>query len=170
MQLSVPIFAGGYVNSTVRQATAAADEAREAYEYARDDLQLRVKREFDALKAGISRVRALEIALASADQVVLSNQKGVLAGTRTTLDVLIVEQQRFNTQVDLAQARYQLLVVVGDAARLRRRTERRSRSRASIACSNRRSRHCRSVILVAEDLDLRKSPKHREAALPRHHR
>ena len=101
---------GGYVNSTVRQATAAADEARESYEYARDDLRLRVKREFDAVKAGISRVRALGFALSSADQVVMSNQKGVLAGTRTTLDVLTVEQQRFNTQVDLARARYQLLV------------------------------------------------------------
>jgi protease secretion system outer membrane protein len=110
VQLSVPIFAGGYVNSTVRQATAAADEARESYESARDDLRLRVKREFDTLKAGISRVRALGVALTSADQVVMSNQKGVLAGTRTTLDVLTVEQQRFNTQVDLTRARYQLLV------------------------------------------------------------
>jgi outer membrane protein/protease secretion system outer membrane protein len=110
VQLSVPIFAGGYVNSTVRQAIAAADEAREGYEYARDDLRLRVKREFDALKAGVSRVRALETALQSSDQVVLSNQKGVLAGTRTTLDVLTVEQQRFNTQVDLARARYLVLV------------------------------------------------------------
>lgn len=110
LQLNVPIFAGGYVNSTVRQATATAEQARESYEYARDDLRLRVKREFDALKAGISRLRALEIALASSDQVVVSNQKGVLAGTRTTLDVLVVEQQRFNTQVDLAKARYQLLV------------------------------------------------------------
>jgi outer membrane protein, protease secretion system len=110
LQLSVPIFNGGYVNSTVRQATATAEEAREGYEYTRDDLKLRVKREFDALKAGIARVRALEQAMASADQVVLSNQKGVLAGTRTTLDVLTVEQQRFNTQVDLAKARYQLLV------------------------------------------------------------
>jgi len=110
LQLNVPIFNGGYVNSTVRQATAAAEEARESYEYARDDLRLKVKREFDALKSGISRVRALEVALASSDQVVVSNQKGVLAGTRTTLDVLLVEQQRFNTQVDLAKARYQLLV------------------------------------------------------------
>lgn len=110
VQLSIPIFAGGYVNSTVRQAIAAAEEARESYEFARDDLRLRVKREFDTLQAGISRVRALGVALTSADQVVLSNQKGVVAGTRTTLDVLTVEQQRFNTQVDLTQARYQLLV------------------------------------------------------------
>ena len=67
---------------------------------------MRVKREFEALKAGISRVRALEQAVASADQVVLSNQKGVQAGTRTTLDVLTVEQQRENAQVELAKARY----------------------------------------------------------------
>jgi protease secretion system outer membrane protein len=109
LQLNVPIFAGGYVNSQVRQATAAADEAREAYEYARDDLRLRVKREFDGLKAGISRSRALEVALKSGDQMVRSNQKGVQAGTRTTLDVLTAEQQRFNTRLDLAKARYQLL-------------------------------------------------------------
>jgi len=110
LQVNVPIFAGGYVNSQVLQATAAAAEAREAYEYARDDLRLRVKREFDGLKGGISRVRALEIALKSGDQMVQSNQKGVQAGTRTILDVLIAEQQRFNTRIDLAKARYQLLV------------------------------------------------------------
>jgi len=110
LQLNVPIFSGGYVSSVVRQTYAAADEARETYEYMRNDLRLKVQQEFDALKAGASRVHALEVALASADQVVLSNQKGVQAGTRTNLDVLNVEQQRFNTRVDLARARYQLLV------------------------------------------------------------
>jgi outer membrane protein/protease secretion system outer membrane protein len=110
VQLSVPIFAGGGVNSAVRASTAAAEEARQAFEYARDDLRLKVRNQYDAVKAGISRVRALEDALVSADRNVMSNQKGVLAGTRTTLDVLNVQQQRFNTQVDLARARYQILV------------------------------------------------------------
>jgi outer membrane protein TolC len=110
VQLTVPIFAGGGVNSAVRQATADAEEARQGYEYARDDLRLKVQNQYDAVRAGISRVHALERALVSADQNVLSNRKGVLAGTRTTLDVLNVEQQRFNTQVDLAKVRYQILV------------------------------------------------------------
>jgi outer membrane protein TolC len=110
LQLNVPIFAGGYVNSQVRQATAAADEAREAYEYARYDLRLKVKREFDALKGGIARLTALEIALKSGNQMVLSNEKGVRAGTRTTLDVLVAEQQRFNTRVELAKSRYQIML------------------------------------------------------------
>lgn len=110
VQLNVPIFAGGYVNSQVRQAIAAVDEAREALDYAKEDMTLQVRRTFDALKAGISRVRALEVALVSADQMVVSNQKGVQAGTRTTIDVLAAEQQRFNTRVDLAKERYQMLV------------------------------------------------------------
>jgi len=110
LQLNMPIFAGGYVNSQVRQATAAADEARESYEYARYDLRLKVKREFDALKGGIARLTALEIALKSGNQMVLSNEKGVRAGTRTTLDVLVAEQQRFNTRVELAKSRYQIML------------------------------------------------------------
>jgi outer membrane protein, protease secretion system len=110
LQLNIPIFSGGGVISSVREAEANAEEARQAYDYARDDLRLKVRNSFDAIKAGISRVHALERALASADQNVISNQKGVQAGTRTTLDVLNVEQQRFNTQVDLARARYQILV------------------------------------------------------------
>jgi outer membrane protein, protease secretion system len=110
VQLSVPIYAGGGVNSAVRQATAAAEEARAQYEYSRDDLRLKARQTFDDVKQGITRVHALERALESADQNVLSNKKGVQAGTRTTLDVLTVEQQRFNTLVDLAKARYQVLV------------------------------------------------------------
>lgn len=110
MQLTVPIFAGGYVNSQVRQATAALDEAREAYDYAKDDLQLQIKKEYDTLNASIARVKALEIALVSGDQMVISTQKSVQGGVRTVLDVLIAEQQRFNTRVELARARYQILI------------------------------------------------------------
>jgi len=110
LQAQLPIFAGGRVNSEVRQALASAQQARETLAYGRNDLQLRVRKEFSNVTEGLSRVRALEKALASAEQVVLANRKGVQAGTRTTLDVLNVEQQRFNTQVELARARYNLLV------------------------------------------------------------
>lgn len=110
VQLSVPIYSGGGVSSQVRQAIALAEEARESYEYTLQDLRLKVQQQFDAVKAGISRVRALEQAIVSADQNVLSNVKGVQAGTRTTLDVLTVEQQRLQTQLDLTKARYQVLV------------------------------------------------------------
>lgn len=109
VQVQVPIYAGGRVDSEVRQALAGVAEARENLAYLREDLMLRVRREHQAVREGLARVVALERALRSADQVVRSNRKGIEAGTRTTLDVLNVEQQRYNTRLELARARYNLL-------------------------------------------------------------
>jgi outer membrane protein/protease secretion system outer membrane protein len=113
VQAQMPLFSGGRVNSEVRQALASAQQARETLAFGRNDAQLKVRREYGNVREGLARVRALEKALASAEQVVLANRKGVEAGTRTTLDVLNVEQQRYNTQVDLARSRYALLIAWG---------------------------------------------------------
>lgn len=110
LQLSVPLYAGGYVSSTVRQAVAAQERAREALEAARRDLGVRVHREFRGMTEGVLRVKALEQAVRSAEQAVLSNQKSFQAGSRTTVDVLNAQQQQTTAQRDLAQARYLYLV------------------------------------------------------------
>jgi outer membrane protein/protease secretion system outer membrane protein len=110
LQLSVPLYAGGYVSSTVRQAVAAQERAREALEAARRDLGVRVHQEFRGMTEGVLRVKALEQAVRSAEQAVLSNQKSFQAGSRTTVDVLIAQQQKTTAQRDLAQARYLYLV------------------------------------------------------------
>ena len=110
IQAQFPLYSGGRVQSEVRQAIASADQAREVLLRGRHELQLKVRKEYHNVREGLTRVRALERALASADQVVTANRKGVEAGTRTTLDVLNVEQQRYNTEVELARARYALLV------------------------------------------------------------
>jgi outer membrane protein/protease secretion system outer membrane protein len=110
LQLSVPLYAGGYVSSTVRQAVAAQERAREALEAARRDLGVRVHQEFRGMTEGVLRVKALEQAVRSAEQAVLSNQKSFQAGSRTTVDVLNAQQQKTTAQRDLAQARYLYLV------------------------------------------------------------
>ena len=58
----------------------------------------------------IPKVRALELALRSADQLVLSSRKSFQAGSRTVMDVLNAEQQRMVVLRDLAQARYMYLI------------------------------------------------------------
>ena len=110
LQLSVPLYSGGYVSSVVRQAVAAQERAREALEATRRDLGVRVHREFRGMTEGVLRVKALEQAVRSAEQAVLSNQKSFLAGSRTTVDVLNAQQQKTTAQRDLAQARYLYLV------------------------------------------------------------
>ena len=110
LQLTVPLYQGGYVNSTVRQAVAEQERARELLDAARLELGVRVHREFRGMTEGIVRISALEQAVRSAEQAVLSNQKSFQAGSRTTVDVLNSEQLKTTAQRDLAQARYLYLV------------------------------------------------------------
>jgi len=110
LQLNVPLYSGGFVNSTVRQALASSERVRETLEAATRDLGVRVHQEFRGMTEGMLRVAALEQAVRSAEQAVLSNQRSFLAGARTTVDVLNAEQQKTLAQRDLAQARYLYLV------------------------------------------------------------
>ena len=106
LQLSVPLFAGGYVNSTIRQALADKERAEQSLEALRRDLGVRVHREFRGVTEGVLQVRALEQAVRSTEQVVVSNRRSFEAGSRTLNDTLNAEQQKAKAQRNLAQARY----------------------------------------------------------------
>ncbi len=110
LQLNIPIFAGGYVNSLVRQALAEQERAEQALEGLRRDLGVRVHREFRGVTEGVLRVQALEQAVHSMEQVVLSNRRSYQAGSRTLVDTLNAEQQKVSAQRDLAQARFVYLM------------------------------------------------------------
>ena len=110
LQLNIPIFAGGYVNSQVRQALAEQERAEQALETLRRDLGVRVHREFRGVTEGVLRVRALEQAVRSTEQVALSNRRSFEAGSRTLVDTLNAEQQKVSAQRDLAQARFVYLI------------------------------------------------------------
>lgn len=110
LQLNIPIFSGGYVSSTVRQTLAGQERAEQALEAGRRDLGVRVYKEFRGVTENIPKIKALELALRSADQLVLSSRKSFQAGSRTVIDVLNAEQQRTLVLRDLAQARYVYLI------------------------------------------------------------
>jgi len=110
LQLNIPIFSGGYVNSSIRQALAGLDRAEQLLEAGRRELGVRVHKEFRGVTENIPKIRALQQALRSSDQLVLSSQKSLQAGSRTVVDVLNAEQQRMLVLRDLAQARYMYLI------------------------------------------------------------
>ncbi len=110
LQLNVPIFAGGYVNSTVRQALASQEQAEQTLEALRRDVGVRVHREFRGVTEGVLKVKALEQAVRSTGQVALSNRRSFEAGSRTLIDTLNAEQQKVSAQRDLAQARFVYLI------------------------------------------------------------
>ena len=110
VQLNIPIYSGGYVNSTIRQAVAEQTRAEETLEALRRDLGVRVHKEYRGVSEGVMRVRALEQAVRSAEQMMKSTQMSLKAGSRTQLDVLNAQQQYTLTLRDLAQARFVYLM------------------------------------------------------------
>lgn len=105
VQLNIPLYAGGQVNSAIRQARANLEKARQQYEAGRRQLEVEVAKEFGAVEQGVARVKALEQAQRSAEQALRSSRKGVEAGTRNSIDVLNALQQLSATRLELAQAR-----------------------------------------------------------------
>jgi TolC family type I secretion outer membrane protein len=109
LQLTIPIYSGGLVNSQIRQSLSKLDQAREQISLVTNNLRLQVFKESSAISEGIKRVEAFEKAVESSKQAVTSNQKGVLAGTRTEFDVLKNLNQLTQVQVELSRARYELI-------------------------------------------------------------
>ena len=110
LQLNIPLYSGGYVNSTIRQAVAEQTRAEETLEALRRDLGVRVHKEYRGVSEGVMRVRALEQAVRSAEQMMKSTEMSLKAGSRTQLDVLNAQQQFTLALRDLAQARYVYLI------------------------------------------------------------
>jgi outer membrane protein, protease secretion system len=106
LQLNVPLFAGGYTTSQVRQSIAALESTEQQLEALRRDLALRVEKQFRGVTEGVAQIRALEQAVRSAETTLESNRKSYEGGVRTLVDVLNAEQQRVGALRDLAQARY----------------------------------------------------------------
>jgi len=105
VQLSMPIYTGGYNSAKVRQSKSSLRELEARYEGMRRKLALQVEREFNAIGQAILKIEALEQASRSAEQALLSNQKGVIAGTRSQLDVLDAEEKRANVRLELTRER-----------------------------------------------------------------
>ena len=122
LQLNIPLYGGGYVSSTIRQAVAEAARAEASLEAGRREVRVRTFREYRNVTENIPKIRAYEQAVRSADQLIVSNRKSFQAGNRTLVDILNAEQQRSVAVRDLAQARYvylisrvRLLALVGGA-------------------------------------------------------
>jgi len=109
LQLNIPLYSGGLINSQIRQSVARLEQAQEQFALTAKQLQVQIQKDSSAVKEGVKRVEAFELAVESAKQAVLSNQKGVLAGTRTEFDVLKNLNQLTQVQVDLSRSRYELI-------------------------------------------------------------
>jgi len=110
LQLAVPIYQGGAVNSRVREAQANLEKSRQDLEAARRTAALNTRQAFLGVTSGIAQVKALQSAVTSTQSQLESTRLGQEVGVRTGVDVLNAQQQLFSAQRDLAQARYNYIL------------------------------------------------------------
>ncbi|MBE0613584.1 MAG: TolC family outer membrane protein [Burkholderiales bacterium] len=110
LQLAIPLYAGGGVNSLVRQAIANQEKTRQDLETARRSAAQAARQAYLGVNNGMAQVGALEQALVSSQSALDSNKLGYEVGVRINIDVLNAQQQLFSTKRDLAKARYDTLL------------------------------------------------------------
>jgi outer membrane protein len=110
VQFSIPIFAGGALQSKHRQAIAQRNQARQQLEATRREVDVDVREAYTQVTSGALRVAALEQGLVSAKTSLEAAELGREVGNRTNLDVLDLQQQVYDVKRDLADARYGYLL------------------------------------------------------------
>jgi outer membrane protein len=109
VQLNMPLFQGGAVNSKWREAEANRERARQDLESARRNVTLQTSQAYFGVVNGMAQVQALQQALVSSTSVLEATKTGQEVGVRTNLDVLNAQQQLYATRRDLYQAEYNYL-------------------------------------------------------------
>ncbi len=110
LELNLPIYTGGLVNSRTREAQHSFQQAQELYIQQRRDTAKQARDAYLNVISGISEVRALRRSVESAQTAAEATDAGFAVGTRTSVDVLVALQGLFRAQRDHALSRYRYLL------------------------------------------------------------
>ena len=106
VQLAFPLYTGGGVQASTRQARFQYQAALELLEQRRREARTQVRNAYRGILANISRIKALEAAVVSALSAVEASEAGFEVGTRTLVDVLDNQRDLFRARRDLSVSRY----------------------------------------------------------------
>jgi len=122
VQLSVPIYSGGGVEATIRQALAERDRAEETLRAERDAVLLDVERFYRAAAGAPAKLQAYQRALESSQIELRGATRALDLGMGTVSEVLDAQTRLNAATRDLAQARltylesrYRLMLAAGDS-------------------------------------------------------
>ncbi|EPL8196928.1 TolC family outer membrane protein [Klebsiella aerogenes] len=122
VQVSMPIYSGGGVAASTRQAAARYGQAKYELDAQVGSIMNDLRKQFNQCISSQAKLRAYELAVKSATTQVEATRQSVLAGQRVNVDVLNAEQQLYAAQRDLAEAKYTYIkawiTLLGDSGTL----------------------------------------------------
>lgn len=110
LQVTIPLYSGGSVNATTRQAAAGYEKARADMDAKTDKALVEVRKQYNIVVSSVPRIDALVKAVESSKLLMEATRQSIKGGVRINLDLLNAEQQLYTSQRDLAQARYNYLL------------------------------------------------------------
>jgi len=110
VQLNVPIYQGGLINSQVREARHRYDEALDLLDQQRRITERETRDAYRGVVFNISQVKALKQAVLSTKTAFEAAEAGFDVGTRTSVDVLDAERERLRAVRDYLRSRYDYLL------------------------------------------------------------
>ena len=112
LQFTLPIYSGGATTSRVRQAEYRHRAARERLERTARETERATRDSYLGVMSEMSRVQALQQAVASARVALQATEAGYEVGTRTTVDVLDARRRLLDAETNYARSRYDYLINV----------------------------------------------------------
>jgi outer membrane protein len=112
LQLTVPIFSGGFTQSKVRQTQYLWIAAKEAVVQSSRATERQARDAYLGVISGIARVQALRQALESSRTALKATEAGYEVGTRTAVDVLNSRKTLVQAQTDYSGSRYDYILSV----------------------------------------------------------
>lgn len=110
LQFSMPLYAGGALDSQARESQARLREAEQQLAAAARDMRVQVQDAFLAVRTGVSRITSAEQSLRSARTALEATTLGRDVGTRTEQDVLDAQQRAHAAELDAVMARIDYLM------------------------------------------------------------
>ncbi|MFQ5642454.1 MAG: TolC family outer membrane protein [Thiogranum sp.] len=110
VELNVPLYQGGLVNSRTRQARSRFQEATELLQQEIRAAELATRNAYRGVVTDIAQVKALSQSLESTRIAVEAEEAGFEVGTRTIVDVLNAQREKFLARLTYARARYLYVV------------------------------------------------------------
>ncbi|MGC1854801.1 MAG: TolC family outer membrane protein [Candidatus Aquirickettsiella sp.] len=110
LELDVPLFAGGAVSSKTRQAQYDFQTASANLDNAYRMLIINTRQKYNDVLADISKIKAEQQTIKSAQLSLDSTEESYKAGTRTIVDVLIAQQNLYDAKRSAASDQYTYLL------------------------------------------------------------
>jgi protease secretion system outer membrane protein len=110
VQVNIPIYQGGAINASTRQAAAGYERAKADLDVRTNKLMVELRKAHDVVLSSVNKIGALVKAVESGKELMKATEQSIKGGVRINLDLLNAQQQLFVSQRDLAQARYSYLI------------------------------------------------------------